>query len=243
MDLDAVRAIESAAADALRPDVEFDVDGWRFRTDPSGTRRANSVFPERAGVGPLVGRIHTVVEAYRARGATPRMQVTHASQPEGLVRFLVASGWTVVPGAHVLVRPCAVAVPTDDRAAASRVPAVDVEWTTEADTRDGIERWFGAVRTDRAGVVSTGTAVVDRRRGLVGLFSLATQPGMRNQGWGTALVTAALERAHADGIEHAYLQVDVHNHGARRLYERLGFTHHHDYSYAEPSTSGDGRSA
>jgi RimJ/RimL family protein N-acetyltransferase len=49
-------------------------------------------------------------------------------------------------------------------------------------------------------------------------------PGSRGRGHGEALVRAALDAAFAGPeVERVTLGVYAHNHGARRLYERLGF--------------------
>ena len=47
-------------------------------------------------------------------------------------------------------------------------------------------------------------------------------PERRNGGLGAALVTTALETAHAEGARHALIEADDHG-DAKRLYERLGF--------------------
>ena len=103
-------------------------------------------------------------------------------------------------------------------------------------------RWRGSVRVAGAGVVATGTVVADEVRSVVGLFSLETDRAWRSRGLGSMLVRSALALAHEEGIGRAYLQVDVRNDGARRLYERLGFVFHHAYAYAERPT-GDERSS
>lgn len=53
---------------------------------------------------------------------------------------------------------------------------------------------------------------------------MATHPHHRRQGLATSLRGALTRWAAAEGATHAYLQVEVGNAAARRLYERAGFT-------------------
>ncbi|MCK2215718.1 GNAT family N-acetyltransferase [Actinomadura sp. ATCC 31491] len=64
----------------------------------------------------------------------------------------------------------------------------------------------------------------DAAPGAVRLGLVLVAPEARGRGHGEALVRAALGAAFADpGAARVTLGVYAHNHGARRLYERLGF--------------------
>ena len=65
----------------------------------------------------------------------------------------------------------------------------------------------------------------------VGLFGLVTDASRRNQGFGTQLVWAILGNARANGARTAYLQVEITNDPALRLYIRLGFEEAYRYWY------------
>jgi ribosomal protein S18 acetylase RimI-like enzyme len=56
------------------------------------------------------------------------------------------------------------------------------------------------------------------------LDMLYVKPEARGNGLGTELIRAAAEYARAQGAEMLALEVQERNAGARRLYERLGFT-------------------
>ncbi|MDQ4134370.1 MAG: GNAT family N-acetyltransferase [Actinomycetota bacterium] len=56
-----------------------------------------------------------------------------------------------------------------------------------------------------------------------GLRMLAVAPGAQRRGIGTALVRAAVERAHEEGRTRVLLHTTEWMTGAIRLYERLGF--------------------
>lgn len=59
--------------------------------------------------------------------------------------------------------------------------------------------------------------------GYLHLFALDVSPALRGRGIGTALVAAVEEEARRRGLRGVCLDVGVENHGARRLYERLGY--------------------
>jgi ribosomal protein S18 acetylase RimI-like enzyme len=59
------------------------------------------------------------------------------------------------------------------------------------------------------------------RRG--GLTSIAVDPAHRRCGYGTALLSAALDYLRENGVEEADLEVNVGNCAAQSLYESFGF--------------------
>lgn len=54
--------------------------------------------------------------------------------------------------------------------------------------------------------------------------NVALRPPLRGQGLGTALMQRVFDEARRLGARRATLEVRISNTGARRLYERLGFT-------------------
>jgi RimJ/RimL family protein N-acetyltransferase len=58
-----------------------------------------------------------------------------------------------------------------------------------------------------------------------GQFGMSVASGYRGQGVGTALLAMLIARAPSAGISRLELQVFENNHGAIRLYERVGFQH------------------
>lgn len=56
------------------------------------------------------------------------------------------------------------------------------------------------------------------------LLSLAVTAGQRRRGVGAALLTAALDRARADGVGRMFLEVAEDNAVAQHLYQQFGFT-------------------
>src|ERR1700722_12116226 len=64
-----------------------------------------------------------------------------------------------------------------------------------------------------------------------GLTAIEVAPGHRRRGLATVITAALAAEAAAHGAGHVYLQVEDDNEAARILYQRIGFTAHHDYHY------------
>jgi ribosomal-protein-alanine N-acetyltransferase len=75
-------------------------------------------------------------------------------------------------------------------------------------------------------VVGEGVALVRKhKKRLSGrIYSVAVHPGCRGHGVGEALIRALVDALSARGVRRIYLEVEITNAGATRLYERLGFT-------------------
>jgi mycothiol synthase len=57
----------------------------------------------------------------------------------------------------------------------------------------------------------------------LGIRQVGVRPAWRGLGLGSALIGRTLRTAQAEGVEHATLEVNVNNPGAKRLYEKFGF--------------------
>jgi ribosomal protein S18 acetylase RimI-like enzyme len=86
---------------------------------------------------------------------------------------------------------------------------------------------YAAVRDGGA----VGRAVADADADWAGLFGMATLPDARGRGAGRAVLAALAGWAAGRRAAHLYLQVECGNTGARRLYERAGFTEKCRYHY------------
>jgi ribosomal protein S18 acetylase RimI-like enzyme len=110
-------------------------------------------------------------------------------------------------------------------AAAIRACLHDANPTSDADPDGAGERWWGAV--DGAGrlggVIGAGPrAGRPGGRGSAHLHGLGVRPGERGQGLGAALTAGAVRALLADGADWVSLGMWDDNHGARRIYHRLG---------------------
>jgi ribosomal protein S18 acetylase RimI-like enzyme len=76
-----------------------------------------------------------------------------------------------------------------------------------------------------------GVARVAFAQGWAGLFALHVAPEHRRSGVAIQLLGALADASRARGIRSMYLQVLRASSPARSLYERLGFSTHHEYCY------------
>lgn len=110
-------------------------------------------------------------------------------------------------------------------AAAIRACLADANPTTDADPDGPGERWWGVPDAvgRLGGVIGAGPrAGRAGGRGSAHLHGLGVRPGERGQGLGAALTAAAVRALLADGADWVSLGMWDDNHGARRIYHRLG---------------------
>ncbi|WP_217617137.1 GNAT family N-acetyltransferase [Cellulomonas sp. GbtcB1] len=110
-------------------------------------------------------------------------------------------------------------------AAAIRACLADANPTTDADPTGPGERWWGAFDASGrlGGVIGAGPrAGRHGGRGSAHLHGLGVRPGERGQGLGAALTAGAVRALLADGADWVSLGMWDDNHGARRIYHRLG---------------------
>lgn len=113
----------------------------------------------------------------------------------------------------------------DDREAATACLAV-ANPTTEATALAEGERWWGVEASDGTllGVIGAESRPGDRGgAGSWHLHGLGVRPEARGQGLGGALTAGAARALLADGSDWVSLGMWDDNHGARRIYHRLGF--------------------
>jgi GNAT superfamily N-acetyltransferase len=239
------RAFRSWPAEDVR-----EIDGWRLRATRGVTRRANSVWSNRAaGTRALEDRIDEAEAFYAGRGLPALFQVTTVAQPAGLDEALVARGYS-------LEAPVAVEIATTNQPA----PAVDVTIDDRL-----TPTWFeiSALRGRFAATAEVYRALLDRLSGRalyataqlggapaavglgvvdgdwLGVFSMLTLPEHRRRGLGTAVLGALAGAARARGVGHLYLQVELENDGARALYRRAGLAEAYRYHYRRPPRTGE----
>ena len=56
------------------------------------------------------------------------------------------------------------------------------------------------------------------------LYALRVKDKFQNQGIGTKLIIAVEEKLKEKGFKKLYIEVEIHNDSAKKLYERLGYT-------------------
>ncbi|MDT4911931.1 MAG: N-acetylglutamate synthase [Pseudonocardiales bacterium] len=237
-------ALETVAAQGLRPAETEELGGWLLRADHGFTRRANSVLPLRQPGRPLDEALALAHAWYAERGLPLRLQVPVEGR-RLLDAELGERGWAATARTHLFVaRLDALSAPS-----AGAGPPVEIADRPDAD-------WLSLYR-DGGGQSETGRALLSRHdrlafatarvegrpvavaRGAVddgwlGVMAVEVEPDHRRRGLAGA-VMAALWRwaATTHGATHSYLSVLVDNTSAVALYDRLGYWVHHDYHYRD----------
>jgi len=87
--------------------------------------------------------------------------------------------------------------------------------------RDGV--YFGVNGADGSLIAAGGTHILDNANRIAALGNMYTRSDQRGQGYGQAIVQAIVSTLLADGFTTQFLNVNPHNHGAHRIYQRCGF--------------------
>jgi ribosomal protein S18 acetylase RimI-like enzyme len=239
--------LERLMADGWRAVEEEWLGDWMLRASSGFTGRGNSVLPLGDPGSSLESAVHHAEEWYATRGLPAQFHVDlppsreAADEPLGLV--LLDRGYAAVAPTVVMTGASSDLEPLHDGAA-----SVDVSATLEPD-------WLAAYRKQRptlAGVTEqllTGSpgqlflSMADRsgpitalarmtvHPGWAGLQALWVEPAERGRGLGRSVLQAAGTLARQRRISSLYLQVEVDNGPAIRLYESEGFRPHHTYVY------------
>lgn len=253
-----VRRLEQACLSAWPPLREDTLGGWRVRFGDGYTRRANSVQSLGAVEEDPLTAIALCESAYRAEGHPCVFKMTPLAQPEDLDSLLGARGYGTEGRTSVQTLdmgpdfegPESPVPPPAETSAPRLLPPGHPDWLQGFFRLDGtparhhetmaailarIEPSHIGIVIEAGGqVVSCGRAVAED--GLVGLFDLATDPALRGRGLATTLIAALLDWGRSRGAAQAYLQVEMDNEPARRLYHHLGFRERYRYAYRVQGT-------
>lgn len=246
-DLQPIRAVEEAAADAVPAAVVEHLDGWRLRFNHGVKRRPNSVLANADGGRLELGdKLERAEAFYAAHGLKARFQLCPASVPAGLDAVLEARGYLRAPEA-VSVQTASledVRAPTAETVLLERPTHTflglycgveGLAGVKAAAFREGLAKLPGeavfALACTEGRPAATGVGVA--HGGRLGVFNVATHPDARRRGLASAVVGALCGWGRGRGLGDAYLQVSTGNTGARRVYERLGFRTLYEYFYLE----------
>lgn len=242
--------LERLAVGAWVPDQVVEHAGWLLRASEGFTGRGNSALA-LASPDDLDDCLREVVTWYRERGLPPWIAVPLPARDD-LASALAARGWTIHHGGRVLVRDLAgiTTGPGTDRVALT--DRLTPGWTARyryrgQDLPDAGRRMLErgeqvalASIHDGDEVVAIGRgAVVGGPGGWLGVNAVETAPTHRRRGLATDVLAALAAWARDRGAVATFLQVDLANDVARRVYERAGFVAHHTYHYlaAPPGTA------
>jgi len=240
----AARRLEEMALNASGAFQSLLYDGWLLGYRAGPTKRLRCINPTYRSSLPLERKLAYCIDFYRAAALPAIFRMLPFALPSGLDAFLAERGWGEFERTLV--------VRTDLAAARTRpVPAAEVEfvamtaWVEATQSLLGVasdalprlvERaasyplpQIGAVIRRGGQVVACGLAKIEDDH--VGLFAVHTEPPLRGQGLGRAVVGTLLAESLQRGARIAYLQVTAQNAPALALYRRFGFEDAYAYWY------------
>ena len=230
------------------PDEEW-LGRWWLRSAGGFTARAGAVRPLGDPGRPLDDALAYVVDWYASRELPAMIRVVNGSN---LGAELDRRGWAIATECVVqTVTVARLARLLGARALAEPSPVVH---TAAVPPPSWLLRYHGGSITPVALQVLTGAADVafatieagDSTAAAVaigraaveapwaGFAAIEVDPLARRQGHARAVMVTLTQWAASRGAVRAWLEVLADNHAALALYESLGFTEHHRYSYRTP---------
>lgn len=235
------RRLEELGLNSSAPPGQLVYDGWLLRMLRGKAKRArsvNAVYPSKAE---LATKIAYCERLYRSAGLPAIFRITPFSEPASLDAELERRGYGRFDATAVECAPIDRAR-FDGAAEAVELPAwVDAVGEMRGSSREHrsahLARLQGmplalravAVRDASGRVVATGLTIVEDD--CAGLFDIITDEAARRRGHARSIVATLLRTAWELGARHAYLQVNVENEPARRLYRQFGFEERYQYWY------------
>lgn len=231
-------------------------DGWVLRASGTDTRRANSATALYPSLLPLPEKILACEAWYRLHGQPAIFRLTDGLSPEGLDGMLAQRGYsreveTFVMTADLVSLSALDGEPLNgfrvvERSAAEGsadlhrlkgTQATLVERDTKRQSLWKGEQAFLAL--DHGGDIQC-CGMARRDGDHVGIFSMCTAEKQRGKGLATRLVGRLAEWGKARGAHTAFLQVDIANESAIRVYEKFGFRPRYRYWHRiQPANADD----
>lgn len=254
--------LELLAAEAWPAPEVAALGGWRLRATWGLTRRANSVL----AIGDPGVELHRAIQVardfYSHRGLPICFQVSATSVPQGLAGQLERRGFreespTLVQVASV-EEVAARAVARWETSSSDRVnPDWFAVYQVGQSRHPGVQddeqklesRFLGTLLSPLAPALfviaqrdgapaAVGQGVL--QRGWLSVQCMATLPEWRGQGASLSILGELARWAVDQGVDRFYLSVMESNQAGRALYDKVGFTTVHRYSYWSAPTSGAG---
>ncbi|WP_222710810.1 GNAT family N-acetyltransferase [Quadrisphaera setariae] len=243
--------LELVAAEHWRPGEREDLGAWRLRAADGFTGRANSALAVGDPGCDLDSALTRVREFYAARG----LEAVVAAPTGDLTAELQRRGWTVRTPTLVMTADLPTGGGSASGIALDAGVVLDDEpddaWLAAYQGRGPVgqagrqvllsadEQVFASVRERSVGRDAGGEVLAVARGSLsahpegawLGLSAVETSPAHRRRGLALRVTGALLAWGAQRGARAAFLQVAVSNTAARALYERAGFTAHHEYRY------------
>ncbi len=248
MALPSVLDIETAALTAW-PGLYTAYDGhWVWRAARGYSNRANSV----QCLDPADGRdaslrLARFSDLSTRHGVTPVLKTSPLTAPE-ILHATDALHWETYGASHVLRMEIGTRGWTPRHHTALFAPT-DPDWHTAQAEMSGYSDYdsesvrliLGAIACDSRGILAYDANGVPAAAALAGVANgvaifgnVVSRPSHRGQGFGRAVMDAALNWSRDAGAVGAGIQVAGGNEPAIKLYTSLGFAHAYDYDYRRP---------
>ncbi len=220
--------------------------GWLLRASDGVTRRANSVLPlKNPDAKSLEVALEQVQQFYQEFKLPVRFQMTPTSQPTDLDAFLESTGLITDMRVKVLTAPLANIYLEEPEVGIVVFGSPWKDWYTAYGKAAGFDKKNIAARqgiieritTEKAcaaaimgdQVVGIGMGVLDGE--WLGLFSLVTEEKYRRRQVASSITQSLVSWGLSRGAKQGYLQVEVENEPAQKLYNGLGFEDAYSYWY------------
>jgi len=228
------------------PSLETITDGaWSARFARGYTKRANSIHSlDLSDDGDAEARLDVLADEYRARNLRPTFRVTPLAG-SGIIAALDAKGWETFEQSLVLSMPLAKRQRLVS-AAPKYFEPTDPEWRNiqgamagyDAASLVSLGQILDQLNVPARGVVvcdetyrPAGAALAVQAEGTAIFLNVVVDPERRGEGFGRAVMHAALNWTSQMGATYAALQVLADNDAALALYRKLGFTDVYGYHY------------
>jgi N-acetylglutamate synthase len=220
-------------------------DGWVLRASGTDTRRANSATALYPSLLPLPEKILACEAWYRLQGQAAIFRLTDALSPEGLDGMLAQRGYSreietfvmtadlfslpalgndALNGFRLVERSAAQGSADLHRLKGTQAPLVERDTKRQSLWKG--EQAFLAI--EQGGDIQC-CGMARRDGDHVGIFSMYTAEKQRGKGFATRLVGHLVEWGRKRGAHTAFLQVDVANESAIRVYGKFGFKPRYRY--------------
>ncbi len=218
-------------------------DGWVMRCAGGYTNRANSILPLYESREDLMRKINDAELFCSSRGLQTIFKMTSISLPSELDRALEGKGYVERDRAIVMTKELSGA--TRDLSDLDIFTTPSREWlgsfTRLSKKAAENEYWLGRILDSivpeafyvilKKSEETVGCAMAVREDEYFGLFGITIGQEYRRMGYGKELTEKLLALAGREGARIAYLQVDIVNDVAIKLYSSLGFEEAYQYWY------------
>ncbi len=219
-------------------------DGWVLRFAAGFTKRANSINPIYPSSIDLAEKIRFCEELYQRRKLSVVFKLTPKTSPNELDEQLSASGYRKNSPTSVQLMDLS-SISLQNSGETNLQEELSAEWLDASSrmnaisetNRETLFQILGSIMPRHCFVslkhenkiIASGLGVL--QSGHIGLFSIITDAAFRNHGYGQQVVNKILEWGKQNKAQKAYLQVELENAPALRLYSKLGFVENYQYWY------------